>query len=51
MLVLQKEKGSIPDITLNTKLFERIVSMGIFPGKKIEVMVGIEKRLFPNLII
>lgn len=34
------EKGTclITDITLDTKLFERIVSMGIFPGEKINTV-------------
>ena len=35
----KKEGGLITDITLDAKLFERIISMGIFPGEKIEVIV------------
>ena len=34
----RKDKGLITDITLDTQLFERIISMGIFPGGKIEVI-------------
>lgn len=35
--VKQKE-GLITDIIFDTELFERMVSMGIFPGKKIEIV-------------
>ena len=38
LVEFKKEEGMITDITLNTQLFERIVSMGIFPGEKIEVI-------------
>ena len=34
----RKDKGLITDITLDTQLFERIISMGIFPGEKIEII-------------
>jgi len=34
----KKEEGLIADITLDAQLFERIISMGIFPGEKIKVI-------------
>ena len=38
LVELKKEEGLITDITLDTQLFERIISMGIFPGEKIKVI-------------
>ena len=35
---LKKEEGLITNITLDAQLFERIISMGIFPGEKIKVI-------------
>ena len=46
LIEFKKGKGFITDITLNTQLFERIISMGIFPGEKIEVL-----GLLPNGVI
>lgn len=42
----KQEEGLIADIGLNIKLFERVVSMGIYPGEKIRIIDKI-----PNAII
>jgi Mn-dependent DtxR family transcriptional regulator len=34
----EKEKGMITDIVVEEQLFERIISMGIFPGEKIRII-------------
>ena len=34
----KQEEGLIADINLNIGLFERIISMGIFPGEKIKII-------------
>ena len=38
LVEFKKEEGLIADITLDAQLFERIISMGIFPGEKIKVI-------------
>jgi Fe2+ transport system protein FeoA len=40
------DSGSITDITLEAKQFERIISMGIFPGERIKVVARL-----PNGIV
>jgi len=43
---LKQQNGLITDIVLGIRLFERVVSMGIFPGERIEIIKEI-----PNGII
>jgi Mn-dependent DtxR family transcriptional regulator len=38
LTAFKEEEGLITDITLNPQLFERIISMGIFPGEKVKVL-------------
>ncbi len=38
LVEFKKEEGLITDIALDSQLFERIVSMGIFPGEKIKII-------------
>ena len=47
LLKFKKKEGFITDISLSIKLFERLVSMGICPGKKIRII----NRLPDGLII
>lgn len=42
----KQEEGLISDIGLNIELFERVISMGIYPGEKIRIIDKI-----PNAII
>jgi Mn-dependent DtxR family transcriptional regulator len=46
LIEFKEDKGFITDIDLGTQLFERIISIGIFPGERIEVMFDL-----PNGII
>jgi Mn-dependent DtxR family transcriptional regulator len=46
LVEFKEGKGFITDINLDTQLFERIISIGIFPGEKIEKMFDL-----PNGII
>jgi len=45
LLKFKKKEGFITDISLSIKLFERLVSMGICPGKKIKVINGLSDGL------
>jgi Mn-dependent DtxR family transcriptional regulator len=38
LIEFKKGKGFITDMILDTQLFERIISMGIFPGENIEIL-------------
>jgi Mn-dependent DtxR family transcriptional regulator len=42
----KQKNGLITDIILDNGLFERIISMGIFPGEKIKIINGI-----PNAVV
>jgi Mn-dependent DtxR family transcriptional regulator len=44
---IKQKEGLITDIALDDKLFERIISMGIFPGEKIKIL----NRLSGNIIV
>lgn len=49
LVEFKKEEGLITDITLDAQLFERIISMGIFPGEKIKFIVNLPNGIIFNI--
>ena len=45
----KRKRGLLTDIDLDPQLFERIISMGIFPGEKIEIVGELPNGVIINI--